>query len=196
LKIRRDKAFLMIGIVASVGLATTAYIAGLGWTSSLGVLIVSALLTRVLVYVYFERFLAFRTFEEFRSEKLLHECQACGACCHMRVNLGKDDVGRILRYSRDIGIDKVVMESSRGRYWLKRNSGECCFLTHSGGTSRCRIYGIRPVACRLYPLIPSGERLKTDPLCPGFNRNKGQSFREYLRVHEVGSYVRRVTGKI
>jgi hypothetical protein len=193
---RRDKVLLIAGVVASLGLAAGAYTVGLGWIASLGVLTVSALLTRVLVYVYFERFLAFRTFEEFRSEKLLHECQACGACCHLRVNLEKDDVERILRYSREKGIDEIVIEKGGDKYWLKRNSGECSFLTYSGDTPRCRIYGTRPVACRLYPLIPTGERLKADPLCPGFNKRKGQTFKEYLRTQEVGSYVRRVMGKI
>ena len=195
-RMRRDKALLMVGTVASVALAAVAYVIGVGWTGSLGVLIVSVLMTRVLVYVYFERLLAFRTFEEFRSEKLLHECQACGACCHLRVNLGKDDVERILGYSREKRIDDTVIERSGDRYWLKRNSGECLFLTCSGNRLRCQIYGMRPVACRLYPLIPSGDRFKADPLCPGFSKSKGQTFKEYLRTQEVGSYVRRVIGKI
>lgn len=195
-KMRRDKTLLIVGLAAGAGLAGGAYLVGFGWIASLSVLLASVLLARVLVYVYFERFVAFRTFEDFRSEKILHECQACGACCHLRVNLGKDDVERILRYSREKGLDEIVMEKGGDRYWLKRDSGECCFLTHSGDTPRCRIYAIRPVACRLYPLIPMGDRLKADPLCPGFNKSKGQTFREYLRTQEVGAYVRKVMGKI
>jgi len=193
---RHDKVLLIVSVLAGIGVAAGAYIIGLGWIASVGVVIVSVLLTRVAVYVYFERFLAFRTFEDFRSGKIVHECQACGACCHLRVNLGKDDVERILRTSREKGIGEIVMEKRGDKYWLKRDSGKCSFLTYSGDTPRCRIYDIRPVACRLYPLIPTGERLRADPLCPGFNKSKGQSFREYLRTQEVGPYIRKVIGKI
>lgn len=193
---RRDKAFLTAGFVASAGLATGAYLLGFGLIASSGVLVVTALSVRLVTHVHFERFLAFRTFEGFRSEKILHECIACGACCHLRVNLGKDDVERILEYSRQKRLNEVVIEKSGARYWLKRDSGECCFLTCSEDTPRCRIYPIRPVACRLYPLVPTGDRLKADPFCPGFNESEGQTFREFLRTQEVGAYVRKVVGKI
>lgn len=193
---RRDRLVLIAGSAAGAGLAAATYIAGFGWIASLSVLVVSVLLTRAVTFLYFERFLAFRTFEEFRVEKIVHECIACGACCHLRVNLGKDDVERILTYARDTGPGEIVMEKSGTKYWLKRDSGECRFLTYSGDTPRCQIYGIRPVACRLYPLIPSGDRLKADPLCPGFNKTRGQTFKEFLRAQEVGAYVRKTIGKI
>ena len=54
----------------------------------------------------------------------------------------------------------------------------------------------RPVACRLYPPISTGGRLKADPLCPGFNKKKGQTFKQYLRTQEVGAHVKKVMGKI
>jgi len=149
-----------------------------------------------LVYLYYERLMAFRRFDDFRSERLLHECIACGACCHLKVNVGKDDVERILKHLREKGLNKVVIEKRGSRYWLKRESGECCFLAYSEDRPRCQIYPIRPVACRLYPLIPTGERLKADPLCPGFNSTRGQTFKEFLRTQEVGAYVRRTIGKI
>jgi len=193
---RRDRTLLTAGILASAVLAAGVYYFGFGLITSFGLLVACVVLTRVLVYLYFERFLAFRTFEDFRSEKVLHECIACGSCCHLKVNLGKDDVGRILGYSREKGLDEVVIEKHGSRHWLKRNSGECCFLTYSEDRPRCRIYPMRPVACRLYPLIPTGERLKADPLCLGFNRGRGQTFREYLRTQEIGGYVRKVMGKI
>jgi hypothetical protein len=48
--------------------------------------------------------------------------------------------------------------------------------------------------------LPAGtngrERLKADPLCPGFNGSRGQTFKEFLRAQEVGVYVRKVAGKI
>lgn len=193
---RQDRTLLIVGFVASASLATAAYLSGFGVIGSLAVLVAGVLLTRVIIYLYFERFLAFRTFDDFRTEKVLHECIACGSCCHLKVNLGRDDVERILRYSREKGLDEIVIDKRGSKYWLKRNSGGCCFLTYSEDEPRCRIYPMRPVACRLYPLIPAGDRLKADPLCPGFNKTKGRTFREYLRTQEVGAYVRKVMGKI
>jgi Fe-S-cluster containining protein len=195
-QMRRDKVLLTIGFVACVMFAVGTYLLGFGWFASASALFVSALLTRLLVYLYFERFLAFSTFGDFRSERILYRCIACGACCHLRVNLGKDDVERIVSYSRSKGLSEAVIEKGRNRYWLKRNHGECCFLEHSGGTPRCGIYSIRPIACRLYPLIPTGDRLRADPLCPGFNDHGGQTFKEFLRTQEVGAYVRKVIGRI
>jgi len=193
---RRDNTLLIVGFVASAGLAAGTYLIGLGWIASLSVLLVSVLLVRVITYLYFERSLAFRTFEDFKSEKIMHECIACGACCHLKVNLGKDDTERIINYSREKGLDEIVIEKRGSKYWLKRDSGDCCFLTYSRDTPRCRIYPIRPVACRLYPLISTGGRLKADPLCPGFNKKKGQTFKQYLRTQEVGAHVKKVMGKI
>lgn len=193
---RRDRLLLAVGFLASAALGALAYVAGFGPIVSLTVLLVSAILTRVFIYLYFERYLAFNTFENFRIEKILHGCIACGACCHLRVNLGKDDAERILGYAKEKRLDQVVIEKSGSRYWLKRNSGECCFLTHSDNTPRCQIYPIRPIACRLYPLIPTGDRLKADPFCPGFNKEKGQTFRQYLRTQEIGPYIKKVMGKI
>jgi hypothetical protein len=55
---------------------------------------------------------------------------------------------------------------------------------------------MRSVSCRLYLFIPTGDGPKADPLCPGFNKSKEQTFKEYLRTQEVGPYVRRIKGKI
>jgi hypothetical protein len=155
---RRERTLLIRGFIASAGLAAATYLVGFGSLASLSALVVSVLVTRVAVYLYFERFLAFRTFEKFRSEKVLHECIACGTCCHLKVNLGKDDVERIIKYSRENELNEPVIDKSGSRYWLKRESGECHFLKYSDGTPRCGIYSIRPLACRLYPLVPTGER--------------------------------------
>ncbi len=193
---RRDRALLASGFIAGVVLAAAAYIMGLGMAVSLIVLLGSTAVGRLIEYVYFERLLAFRTFEDFRAERIMHECIACGACCHLKVNLGKDDVQRIISHSREKGLNQVVIERTRSGAWLKRESGKCCFLRYSNDMPRCGIHAIRPVACRLYPLIPSGSRLKADPLCPGFNGDKGQTFKQFLRTQEIGADVRRVMGRI
>jgi hypothetical protein len=44
--------------------------------AALGVLLISVLLTPTITFLCFERFLALGTFEDFRSEKILHECIA------------------------------------------------------------------------------------------------------------------------
>jgi Fe-S-cluster containining protein len=194
---RRDRILLRGGYGVSVGLAVLTYLTGFGLVSSLGVLVFAFLLTRSAIFVYYERFLAFKTFEEFKAGRIQHECIACGASCHLRVNLGKDDVERILNYAMERGIEDTIIEKSRKRYWLKRNrGGACVFLTYSEGLPRCKIYSIRPIACRLYPLIPTGNRLKADPMCPGFGKSRGHTFKEHLTTQEVGPYLRKAMGKV
>lgn len=194
---RRDRILLRGGYVASAGLAAGTYLIGLGLTATLGVLVASILLTRSSIYLYYERYLAFRTFEDFTSGRIRHECIACGASCHLRVSLGADDAKRILQYAKENGIEETIIESRGNHYWLKRRSdGACVFLKYDGKLPRCSIYRIRPIACRLYPLIPSGTRLKVDPLCPGLSGTKGHNFKEHLSTQEVGPYVRKVLGKI
>ncbi len=194
---RRDRIFLRGGYVASAGLGASAYLIGLGIPAALGVIVLSALITRTSIYLYYERYLAFRSFDDFTSGKITHECIACGASCHLKVNLGKDDVERVLKYAKEKGIHETIIESHGNSFWLKRKqSGACVFLTYVNNVPRCSIYPIRPIACRLYPLIPSGTRLKVDPLCPGLSKEHGHSFKEHLSTQEVGPYVRKVMGKI
>lgn len=183
--------------MASVGLAAGAYLTGLGLTATLGVFVASALLSRSAIYFYYERYLAFKGFEDFTSGKLRHQCIACGASCHLRVNLDKEDVKRLLQYAKENGIGDTIIETHGNHYWLRRRGdGACVFLKYDGKQPRCSIYNIRPIACRLYPLIPSGTRLKVDPLCPGLSRTEGHTFKEHLSTQEVSSYVRKVLGRI
>jgi len=195
--LRLDDILLRCGYVASACLAGLAYFVGLGLVSSAVLLVVSILVTRLSVYAYFERYLAYKSFEDFRASRLRHECVACGASCHLRVNLGKDDVDRILKYARQNGVTETIIETHGNHSWLKRGAGGACvFLKYEGKLPRCSIYDIRPVACRLYPLIPSGSRLKVDPQCPGLSRTEGHDFKGHLESQNVGSYVRKVLGKI
>jgi Fe-S-cluster containining protein len=164
---------------------------------SIALLIASVVVARVSIYLYFERYLAFRSFEDFSSGKIRHECVACGASCHLRVNLGRDDVDRVLQYAKENGIDETIIERRGNHHWLKRRAGGACiFLKYEGVKPRCSIYSIRPIACRLYPLIPSGTRLRVDPLCPGLSKTEGHTFKEHLSTQNVGTYVRKVLGKI
>jgi Fe-S-cluster containining protein len=194
---RLDRLVLRVGYIASAILAAGLYILGFSLTVTVAVLAVALMLTRLGVYLYFERFLAFKTFEDFTSGKIRHECVACGASCHLRVNLEKSDVERILKHATETKMKDTVIEKRGNRYWLsRRRDGACVFLTYSGDLPRCSIYSIRPIACRLFPLIPSGQRLKVDPFCPGLSQERGHTFREHLTTQEIGSYVRKVMGKV
>ena len=170
---------------------------GVGLGASVGLLIGLLLITRLSIYLYYERYLAYRCFRDFKSGKIKHECIACGASCHLRVHLGKDDVARILQYAKENGIEETIIESRGNHYWLKRHSdGACVFLRYESKLPRCSIYNLRPTACRLYPLIPSGARMKVDPQCPGLSRTAGHTFKEHLSTQEVGEYVRKRLGKV
>jgi Fe-S-cluster containining protein len=195
--LRLDAVLLRCGYVASAIIAALAYILNLGLIASVTVLVAVVVMTRLCIYLYFERYLAFGSFEGFTEGKIRHECVACGASCHLRVNLGKEDVDRILAYAKQRGMTETVIEHRGGHNWLKRRSdGACVFLKYEANLPRCSIYDIRPVACRLYPLIPTGTRLRVDPLCPGLSRTKGHTFKEHLATQSVGPYVRKVLGKI
>jgi Fe-S-cluster containining protein len=194
---RQDRLVLRSGYAASVAVAIGTYVAGFGWIASIGVLLGVIVLARSLVYLYYERILAFGAYEDFVSGRIRHECIACGASCHLRVSLGKNDLERVLRFAKEARIREAVVDKSGDRYWLRRRSGGACvFLTYSGKTPRCQIYSIRPTACRLYPLVPVGSRLKVDPLCPGLSKSKGHTFKQHLLTQEVGEYVRKNVGKI
>jgi len=195
--LRVDRLLLRCGYAASAIIAGVAYFIGVRLAASAALLAASLLVTRASIYLYFEQYLAYRSFEDFRSGKIKHECVACGASCHLRVNLGKDDVDRILLYAKQNKIEETIIERHGNNQWLKRRAdGACVFLKYEGNLPRCSIYNIRPIACRLYPLIPSGTRLRVDPLCPGLSKTKGHTFKEHLSTQDVGAYVRRVLGKI
>ena len=194
---RRDRVLLRAGYAGSVVLAASLYLIGFGAARSIIALLVVAILTRITIYGYYERLLAFRALDDFRVGKLRHECIACGASCHLRVNLARDDAERILDYAKAHGIKETVIEKSGNKYWLvRKQGGACVFLTYADDKPRCSIYQIRPTACRLYPLIPSGKRLKVDPLCPGLSKNEGHTFKEHLTTQDIGSHVRKVIGKV
>ena len=185
------------GYVASVVIGIVAYLMGLNAIDALAVAVVLLIVTRLSIYIYYERYLGFRSFDDFKTGKIKHECVACGASCHLRVSLGKDDVERILQYAKQTGMAETIIERRGQQSWLKRRSdGACVFLKYEGKLPRCSIYDIRPTACRLYPLIPTGARLRVDPLCPGLSRAQGHTFKEHLATQNVGSYVRKVLGKV
>lgn len=194
---RRDRLLLRLGYTSTVVLAALVYVAGLGLPITIFVLIIGFITARSGIYLFYERYLAYRTFGDFTLGRIKHACIACGASCHLKVNLDKSDVERILAYAEQRGMKETIMEKHGHSYWLKRNaSGACVFLNHVDNLPRCSIYSIRPTACRLYPLIPAGRTLKVDPLCPGLSKSSGHTLKEHLATQEIGPYVRKVLGKI
>ena len=184
----KDRLILILGLLLSVPL---------GWLLAprfpQGLIVILALMvvTWLAVYFVFGYWLPTRRLEAFRQGQLRHECQRCGACCHLRVNLDEPDYKAILQQAKKKGLRETIMEKSGQNYWLvRRQDGSCVFLeTAPDGSTRCAIYALRPKACRLYPLVPAGTSLKADLHCPGFNAAQGKTYREFLESQGVLTYV-------
>ena len=186
---RNERKFLIIGLIISVIVGVYSF-QKYGITQSILGFLISVILARVLIYLYFERHLPKKKFEDFVEGKIFHECTRCGDCCHLKINLSKQDYNRILKYAQKKRINKEIIQKRGDNYWLVSEDG-CIFLnTKTDGSTYCSIYEIRPVSCRLYPLTPTGKGLKLDPNCKGLNESKGQKFKEYLKSQDVLTYVR------
>ena len=187
---QKDRLFLILGLLLSVPL---------GWLIAprfpQGIIVILAFMaiTWLAVYVVFGYWLPYRRMEAFRQGRLFHECQRCGACCHLRVNLDDQDYKAIIRQAKKMGLKETIIEKGGQNYWLLRRKDKgCTFLEKmTDGTTRCAIYALRPKACQLYPLVPSGKRLKADLHCPGFTAEKGKTYREFLESQGVSAYVQR-----
>ncbi|MGA1872091.1 MAG: YkgJ family cysteine cluster protein [Thermoplasmatota archaeon] len=85
--------------------------------------------------------------------------QGCSHCCRdTEMNLTLEDVDRISGSGKEDFYHEDTMQ-------LRNVEGRCIFLSTEG---RCSIYDMRPLGCRLYPLImslPSMEPL-LDEECP------------------------------
>ncbi|WFN35574.1 YkgJ family cysteine cluster protein [Methanogenium sp. S4BF] len=89
-------------------------------------------------------------------------CTCCGRCCTKAANdhvfLLDEDVRRIRQEHPDVLVPAPYFEAcdQNGRFFvsgyaLKTADGNVCtFLNDSG---RCRIYGDRPLICRVYPYM-------------------------------------------
>ena len=88
----------------------------------------------------------------------------CGQCCMAtEMVLTVEDVERIR--SLGYGLEEFA-EVRRGFLRLRNMDGRCVFLDPE--TRGCRIYGHRPLGCRLYPLIYDVEEdtVALDGFCP------------------------------
>ncbi|ACB40658.1 YkgJ family cysteine cluster protein [Pyrobaculum neutrophilum] len=115
-------------------------------------------------------------------------CIKCGICCiGTEMELLADDIARIT--SRGYKLEEFAEERD-GVYRLKNVDGHCVFYDPS--TRSCRIYDIRPVGCRLYPLIYDGEKVDVDRTCPTWDtvpqeeiKRLGRYVVEFLREAEL-----------
>lgn len=98
----------------------------------------------------------------------IFECKRCGRCCYTPgagLVLEEGDIQRISEY---LGSKKRLRSLCRkgedGTWILKQ---PCPFYDIIKG---CRIYGVRPLTCRLYPLHPPPRdlpfNLAVDSFCP------------------------------
>ena len=90
-------------------------------------------------------------------------CRYCLRCCiDTEMILIKSDIERISRY----GYDPKYFAEKRGRFIkLKNVDIHCVFLDPQ--SRRCTIYEIRPLGCKLYPLIyVEGMGVALDSECP------------------------------
>jgi Fe-S-cluster containining protein len=90
------------------------------------------------------------------------KCIACGVCCiGTEMELLAEDIGRIT--ARGYKMEDFVAEKD-GVYRLKNVDGHCVF--YDPKTRMCKIYDIRPVGCRMYPLVYDGRSVTVDKTCP------------------------------
>ncbi len=97
--------------------------------------------------------------------------KSCFQCClETRMPLLEEDIQRIESAGFSI---ELFGENDNGFIVLKNKDGSCVFLENG----KCKIYPLRPVGCKLYPLVYDIDqnRVIIDNECP----NKG-AFEEYL----------------
>ena len=113
-------------------------------------------------------------------------CSHCGVCCEeTEMMLSNADVERLegMGHNRQ----KFARFDGHGFVRLRNRLGFCVF--YNVEKRRCRIYGHRPLGCRVYPVICSEqEGIVMDDLCPTKNtvsrielKRKGKKVMELLQ---------------
>lgn len=92
------------------------------------------------------------------------DCSRCGLCCEKTgMLLSIADIERLERMG--CNREKFVRFDGHGFVRLRNHHGFCVF--YDVERCRCRVYGHRPLGCRVYPVIFSErEGLVLDDLCP------------------------------
>ncbi len=91
-------------------------------------------------------------------------CSHCGVCCQeTEMMLSTQDIRRLEKagYSPE----KFVRYDKQNYAKLRNRKGYCFFYDYD--RHRCRVYKLRPLGCRIYPVIYSEEEaVIRDDLCP------------------------------
>lgn len=90
------------------------------------------------------------------QEKNCHKC-----CNNTNMHLTKKDISRI---SQKLHTASFYLKNEEGWLQLMNKDGVCIF--HDG--KECTIYDIRPLGCRLYPLVYNidDQKVVYDSICP------------------------------
>ncbi len=90
-------------------------------------------------------------------------CLGCGVCCtETEMLLSIDDISRL----EELGYRKeFFVLFDEGGYARLRNLDNHCVFYHVEN-QRCKIYGFRPLGCRLYPVIYDEQKgIVLDIIC-------------------------------
>lgn len=124
-----------------------------------------------------------RTLRALHALSELHDCKRCGKCCTGQVvgMLGVEAVAIARHLNMPASSFKVMFIERQVGKWLmlkKQDNGECLFLLHENGLSKCAIYPVRPETCRrfpwLTPMVMTGSKwphlVVSDELCSQMSR--------------------------
>ncbi len=103
----------------------------------------------------------------------------CVKCClNTEMVLTESDVERLTKkgYARE-----YYAEYRNGYLRLKNVNGRCVFLRENG---TCRIYKVRPIGCRLYPVIYDLDEdiVRVDEECPARDTISVEEFSRAARI--------------
>lgn len=111
------------------------------------------------------------------KEKGVYCGKGCSFCCHIAVDITKGEAELIKLYCHENNIkpDYAYMEAQRNHTkenWhelRKTKQSGCAFLDETGA---CKVYDVRPIACRKYMVLDPPEKCEYDPSLPEGGRIK------------------------
>ena len=127
-------------------------------------------------------------------------CSNCGICCQQTMMmLSNADVTRLEKAGYDK--NKFSRRDKHGFLILKNRRGLCFF--YDSEKRGCGIYKLRPLGCRIYPVICSEQDgIIIDNLCPQKNtvskpelRKKGKKVTKLLLTIDNEAFLRKKSGE-
>lgn len=101
----------------------------------------------------------------------------CSFCCHIAVDITKGEAELIKMYCHENNIEIPyeyfkAQENYTKENWhelIKTKQSGCGFLSEAG---ECKVYEVRPIACRKYMVLDPPEKCEYDPSLPEGGRIK------------------------